>query len=82
MCRRLSVRRPELDPVEIGLDRVTSGELLAGLPADQRRAVEARVLRDLPYEEIAREESVSAQVARKRVSRALSALRSRFQEEP
>jgi RNA polymerase sigma factor (sigma-70 family) len=82
MCRRLSMRRPELDPVEIGLDRVTSGELLAGLPADQRRAVEARVLRDLPYEEIAREESVSAQVVRKRVSRALSALRSRFQEEP
>jgi RNA polymerase sigma-70 factor (ECF subfamily) len=58
-----------------------SAELLAGLPAAQRRAVEARVLDGKPYRQIAREAAVSEQVARKRVSRALRTLRSRIQEE-
>jgi RNA polymerase sigma factor (sigma-70 family) len=82
MCRRLGVRVPELDPADIGLDRLVSGEMLAALPAEQRRAVEARVLHEEPYEQIARDEAASEQAVRKRVSRALSALRSRFQEEP
>ena len=81
ISRRLGLRTPEVDPAGVGLDRVVTDELLAGLPAEQRRAVEARVLRDEPYEQIAVDEAVSEQAVRKRVSRALSALRSRFEEE-
>jgi RNA polymerase sigma factor (sigma-70 family) len=81
ISRRLGLRTPELDPVEVGLDRVVTDELLAGLPAEQRRAVEARVLRNESYDQIAVDEAVSEQAVRKRVSRALSALRSRFEEE-
>lgn len=80
VCHRLGLRVPELDLVDVGLDHLASDELLAGLPAGQRRAVEARVLHDESYEQIAREESVSTEAVRKRVSRALSALRSRFPE--
>lgn len=80
MCRRLGIRLPGEaadDPApEQGMD------VLEALPADQRRAVAARVLEDKSYAQIAREQSVSEQVARKRVSRALAALRSHLQEEP
>jgi RNA polymerase sigma factor (sigma-70 family) len=79
MCRRLSIQRPPLDPLE--LDDRDAGELLAELPEEQRRAVEARVLHEKPYAQIAREELVSEQAVRKRVSRALRALRSRSQEQ-
>jgi DNA-directed RNA polymerase specialized sigma24 family protein len=41
MCRRLGMRLAPLDAPEPVVDR--GGELLAALPADQRRAVEARV---------------------------------------
>ncbi len=51
------------------------------LSAIQRRAVQARVLEGKPYGQIAREESVSEQVVRKRVSRALATLRSHLKEE-
>lgn len=79
LCQRLGIDRGVIaDAVE--LDRGDS-ELLAVLPADQRRAVEARVLADKPYGQIAREEAVSEQAARKRVSRGLRALRSRLGEE-
>jgi RNA polymerase sigma-70 factor (ECF subfamily) len=80
MCRRLGIRPPAVEAVELQFD--SSAELLAALPADQRRAVQARVLDEKAYAEIAREESVSEQALRKRVSRALAALRSHFQEEP
>ncbi len=79
MCRRLGIRIPAVETAEVQLD--SGGELLTGLPAAQRRVVEARVLDDKPYGQIAREESVSEQVVRKRVSRALRTLRSRLQEE-
>jgi DNA-directed RNA polymerase specialized sigma24 family protein len=79
MCRRLGIRLPVAEVGEPQLDN--GSELLAGLAPDQRRAVEARVLGDQSYAEIARRESVSEVVARKRVSRALAALRSRFEEE-
>lgn len=79
MCRRLGMR-PAAETAEPELD--DSGELLVVLSADQRRVVEARVLDDKPYAQIAREESVSEGVVRKRVSRALAALRSRLEEEP
>lgn len=79
MCRRLGIHLPEEDVSEAQLDN--GSELLEALAPEQRRAVEARVLGDQSYAEIARRESVSEVVARKRVSRALAALRSRFDEE-
>lgn len=80
MCRRLGIRLPTARTAEPQLDG--SAELLTVLPADQRRAVQARVLEDKPYAEIAREEDTSEQAVRKRVSRALAPLRSRIEEEP
>jgi RNA polymerase sigma-70 factor, ECF subfamily len=80
MCQRLGIRLPAAGAVELQFNG--SAELLAALPEDQRRAVQARVLDEKPYAEIAREESVSEQALRKRVSRALAALRSHFPEAP
>jgi RNA polymerase sigma factor (sigma-70 family) len=48
---------------------------LAGLPEDQRYAVQARVVDELPYPEIARVLCCSEAVVRKRVSRGLRSLR-------
>ena len=79
MCRRLGMRRPELDAA--APDPEAGGDHLIVLPAPQRRAVEARVLQEKSYGQIAREESVSEQAVRKRVSRALATLRSRLEEE-
>lgn len=79
-CRRLGIDVPRFDIGDTE-EADVGGELLAGLPAAQRRAVEARVLQDMSYAQLAREESVSEQVVRKRVSRALRTLRSRHQEE-
>ena len=83
--RRLGVPRIELD--EESLSRVAAlegerwvGEMLAGLPADQREAVRARVLDDRDYKEIARELRTSELVVRKRVSRGLGALRRQMEE--
>lgn len=56
-------------------------ELLGDLPPDQRRAIEARVLHEREYAEIALEAGVPAAAVRKRVSRGLAALRERFEEE-
>jgi RNA polymerase sigma-70 factor (ECF subfamily) len=50
-------------------------ELLDELPADQRSALELRVLEDLPYEGVASRLSITPENARTRVHRALSALR-------
>jgi RNA polymerase sigma-70 factor (ECF subfamily) len=82
MCRRLGIRRPVLEEIEVEVALELGGEeLLASLPPEQRVAVEARVLHDKGYEQIALEQSVSPQVARKRVSRGLGALRARLKEE-
>jgi len=56
-----------------GDQRVAS--LLARLPDDQAAAIEARILDELPYDEIASRLRCSQAVVRKRVSRGLSALR-------
>jgi RNA polymerase sigma factor (sigma-70 family) len=56
-------------------------ELLADLPDSQRAAIEAHVLEDRTYEDIAAELRCSVLVVRKRVSRGLSRLRSRLAEE-
>lgn len=59
-----------------GDDRAVT--LLAGLPEDQRRALEARILDERAYDEIAAELECSESVVRKRVSRGLAALRMRL----
>lgn len=54
-------------------------ELLAGLPPDQREAIQARVLDERDYADIARELKTSELVVRKRVSRGLARLRERME---
>jgi RNA polymerase sigma-70 factor (ECF subfamily) len=85
--RRLGMARIELDDGElerIEADALREGphtrvlEELAGLPADQRAAVEARVLHELDYAQIALATNSSEVVVRKRVSRGLSTLRERL----
>ena len=55
-------------------------ELLASLPADQRRAVQGRVLEERDYHELARALDCSESVVRQRVSRALRSLRERLEQ--
>lgn len=55
-------------------------ELLAELPAAQREALQARVLDELSYAEVAQRLECSELVARQRVSRGLSRLRARLEE--
>jgi len=60
-----------------GTDVATTA--LAGLPADQREAVRARILDERDYADIARTTRTSEAVVRKRVSRGLAGLRSRLE---
>ena len=57
------------------------GQLLDGLPADQRDAVRLRVVEERDYSEIAADIGLSEHVIRKRVSRGLQAMRSQVREE-
>ena len=59
-----------------GRDQATLA--LAELPPDQQRAIEARVLGEREYGEIAKELQCSEAVVRQRVSRGLRALRTRL----
>jgi RNA polymerase sigma factor (sigma-70 family) len=67
------------DDTLAALERIHAGQLLddalAHLSAEQRAAVQARIVDERDYEEIARELEVSEAVVRKRVSRGLDALR-------
>jgi RNA polymerase sigma factor (sigma-70 family) len=85
--RRLGIERLRLD--DAGIEQVESAasaelirvELRDGfeaLPPDQRDAVVLRVLLDHDYSELAAAAGTSEAVARKRVSRGLSALRARL----
>jgi RNA polymerase sigma-70 factor (ECF subfamily) len=85
--RRLGMARLELDDAALEqveaaasseLVRVEIREGLAALPDDQREAVALRVLLDHEYADVAAAAGVSEAVARKRVSRGLSALRARL----
>jgi RNA polymerase sigma factor (sigma-70 family) len=78
LYRRLGATPIAAAPVS---DEIDGMELLDVLPDDQRRAVTLRVVSDRSYAQIAADEAVSAQTARKRVSRGLAALRARMQEE-
>jgi RNA polymerase sigma factor (sigma-70 family) len=83
-------KRLEVDAIELCAASVAALEeleaedpmrLLAELPPDQREAVQARVLEDLDYRELAARLRVSPVVARKRVSRSLRTLRRHIQHE-
>jgi RNA polymerase sigma factor (sigma-70 family) len=65
--------QPAAAPDESWLDGID--DLLDELPADQRSALELRVLEDLPYAGVASRLSITPENARTRVHRALSALR-------
>jgi RNA polymerase sigma factor (sigma-70 family) len=82
-CRRLGMERIELYDVDIASidalgDSVTASALLEVLRADQRDAIQAHVLEERPYADIARQQHVSEAVVRKRVSRGLAAVRQRM----
>jgi RNA polymerase sigma factor (sigma-70 family) len=57
---------------------ISAVELAEDLPGDQRAVIAARVIDERSYQEIARQLAVSEQTVRKRVSRALTALRRRL----
>ena len=85
--RRMGMARLALDDAElerIEADALREGpqsrvlEELAGLPSEQRAAVEARVLHERDYAQIALAAGASEVVVRKRVSRALAVLRERL----
>ena len=67
----------DLERVE-WIGRTVAPELMSGLPGDQRQAVQARVLDELEYSEIARQSGTSEQVIRQRVSRGLATMRRRL----
>jgi RNA polymerase sigma-70 factor, ECF subfamily len=80
---RLGVEVPAMSDAELervveltGLDQLRGrvAAALADLPADQREAVQLRVVEERPYAEMAERTGVTEQVARARVSRGLRAL--------
>jgi RNA polymerase sigma factor (sigma-70 family) len=80
--RRLGMERIELTDADIaqieGLAGIEAGELIEVLVPDQRVAVQAHVVEERDYAEIAHDLNVSEAVVRKRVSRGLAALRHRM----
>lgn len=56
-------------------------DLLEDLPQDQREAVRCRIIDELDYGDFAASAQISPAVARKRVSRGLSALRRRLEQQ-
>jgi RNA polymerase sigma-70 factor (ECF subfamily) len=81
--RMLGMAPLALDDEAIELAVTADGDvvqLLQRLPADQRAAIEARVLGEQDYEQIAAATRTSEAVIRKRVSRGLASLRRKLQE--
>jgi RNA polymerase sigma factor (sigma-70 family) len=82
-CRRLGMERIELTAEDITDIDGMAGEVtvlsyVSDLPPEQSDAVRERVLRERDYAAIAADQGVTEQVARKRVSRGLAALRTRL----
>ena len=80
---RFAVNVPELCPDEFERIEALAGlnsldgtllDAVSALPADQRHAIELRIVQDLSYPEMAAALDVSEQVVRARVSRALRSL--------
>ncbi len=84
--RRLGLERIELTDDDIAriesLADLEAGTLIDELVPDQRVAVQAHVVEERDYAEIARDLDVSEAVVRKRVSRGLAALRQRIGSRP
>lgn len=85
--RRLALEPVVLDDeaaeyIEALCDEAPLTEALAALSEDERRAIEARVLDERDYPDIARELCCSPAVVRKRVSRGLHKLRETVEEQP
>ena len=79
----LALEDPELSRIEELAD--SEGQVLdalSALPADQRIAVEGRVLQERGYEELAERLRCSESVVRKRVSRGLHSMRTSLSEDP
>jgi RNA polymerase sigma-70 factor (ECF subfamily) len=83
--RRLAVERVQVSDESLAAIEELRGcgalELLAGLPPGQREAVRARVIEQVDYHELALSAAISPELARKRVSRGLAALRKRMEQE-
>ena len=86
---RLRIARPELGSEDIerleelaGLVelRAQVGAALAGLPSDQREALQLRIVEELPYPEVADRMRVTEPAARARVSRGLRRLGMQLEE--
>jgi RNA polymerase sigma factor (sigma-70 family) len=81
---RLGMERVVVGDAQLELiERDSESDLeraLSALPPEQRQAVEGRVLEEQPYAAIAMQIGHSEQVARKRVSRGLAALRRTVKE--
>ena len=88
--RRLGMERIALD--DESLERVVETasatavnrrieEILSGLPEEQRDALEARVVEERAYAEIASDARTTSAAVRQRVSRALTTLRDRVKED-
>ena len=82
MCRRLGMERIDLTDADVAhitaLGASEAGALLRGLPPTQREAVEAHVIEERAYGDIAVELHTSEAVVRKRVSRGLATARRRL----
>jgi RNA polymerase sigma factor (sigma-70 family) len=81
--RRLGMAPLMLDDEALALvanSECEVAQLLQSLPEDQRRAIEARVVHERDYEEIAAATRTSEAVIRKRVSRGLGRLRRKLEE--
>ena len=81
--RRLGIERIELTDDDIArIDRLgladTVAELVGDLPVDQREAIQAHVIEERGYGDIAFELQTSEAVVRKRVSRGLTTVRRRL----
>src|SRR5215211_5340030 len=80
--RRLGVERPRLGEDDAQLVALMADEismqLLSELPEDERRAIQAYVLEEWEYAEIAAAAVISEAAARMRVSRGLGRLRARM----
>ena len=81
--RRLGMERLELTDRDLArieqlADESWASATVEDLPQDQRDAIEAHIVRDRSYEEIAESLHTSEAVVRKRVSRGLAAIRKRI----
>jgi RNA polymerase sigma-70 factor (ECF subfamily) len=76
----LELSDADVTGIEALLSDVSARQMLDTLPVEQAGAIEARVLDDVSYEDIARRLRCSEAVVRKRVSRGLATLRDRYKE--